>query len=159
MAVALDRIYMVVKDPFLFSPYHEAIREPFDYYMFAQEYIRPLIDFRHSYVGNISLFDDMEKKLRQGDNVILISNHQTEADPAVIALLLESTHPYIGEGVTYIEGDRVVTDPLCKPFSMGRNLLCVYSKKHMRRRQSVSRRKNFGGDLAPGMLHIHKLSP
>lgn len=131
MAVALDRIFMAVKDPFLFSPYHEAIREPFDYYMFSQEYIRPLIDFRHSYVGNISLFDDMEAKLRQGDNVILISNHQTEADPAVIALLLESTHPSIGEGVTYIAGDRVVTDPLCKPFSMGRNLLCVYSKKHM----------------------------
>ncbi|KAL8112729.1 hypothetical protein AgCh_020149 [Apium graveolens] len=131
MAVALDRIFMVVKDPFLFSPYHEAIREPFDYYMFAQEYIRPLIDFRHSYVGNISIFNDMEEKLQKGENVILISNHQTEADPAVIALLLESTHPYIGEGVTYIAGDRVVTDPLCKPFSMGRNLLCVYSKKHM----------------------------
>ncbi|KAK1274172.1 hypothetical protein QJS04_geneDACA012173 [Acorus gramineus] len=32
---------------------------------------------------------------------------------------------------TYVAGDRVVTDPLCKPFSMGRNLLCVYSKKHM----------------------------
>nr|GEX74494.1 glycerol-3-phosphate acyltransferase, chloroplastic [Tanacetum cinerariifolium] len=27
--------------------------------------------------------------------------------------------------------ERVLTDPLCKPFSMGRNLLCVYSKKHM----------------------------
>ncbi|WOG90055.1 hypothetical protein DCAR_0209296 [Daucus carota subsp. sativus] len=131
MAVALDRISNVVKDPFLFSPYHEAIREPFDYYTFAQDYIRPLINFGHSYVGNISLFSEMEEKLRQGDNVILISNHQTEADPAVIALLLESTHPYIGEGVTYIAGDRVVTDPLCKPFSMGRNLLCVYSKKHM----------------------------
>ena len=31
----------------------------------------------------------------------------------------------------YVAGDRVITDPLCKPFSMGRNLLCVYSKKHM----------------------------
>ena len=28
-------------------------------------------------------------------------------------------------------GDRVVTDPMCKPFSMGRNLFCVHSKKHM----------------------------
>ncbi|KAL5537552.1 hypothetical protein UlMin_044231, partial [Ulmus minor] len=32
---------------------------------------------------------------------------------------------------TYVAGDRVLTDPLCKPFSMGRNLICVYSKKHM----------------------------
>jgi hypothetical protein len=30
-----------------------------------------------------------------------------------------------------IAGDRVVTDPLSKPFSMGRNLFCVHSKKHM----------------------------
>jgi glycerol-3-phosphate O-acyltransferase len=31
----------------------------------------------------------------------------------------------------YVAGDRVVTDPLCKPFSMGRNLFCVHSKKHL----------------------------
>lgn len=34
------------QDPFEFSPHHQAIREPFDYYMFVQNYIRPLIDFR-----------------------------------------------------------------------------------------------------------------
>ena len=33
--------------------------------------------------------------------------------------------------MTYVAGDRVVTDLLCKPFSMGKNLLCVHSKKHM----------------------------
>ncbi|KAM7531031.1 hypothetical protein LguiB_034441 [Lonicera macranthoides] len=131
MAIALDRIFMVVKDPFEFSPYHKAIREPFDYYMFVQNYIRPLIDFRNSYVGNISIFYEIEEKLQQGENIIFISNHQSEADPAVIALLLEATNPHIAENVNYVAGDRVVTDPLCKPFSMGRNLLCVYSKKHM----------------------------
>ncbi|OVA02860.1 Phospholipid/glycerol acyltransferase [Macleaya cordata] len=131
MAVAFDRILLEVEDPFAFSPHHKAIREPFDYYMFGQNYIRPLIDFRKSYVGNISVFNDIEEKLHQGHNVILISNHQTEADPAVISLLLETTNPRIAENLTYVAGDRVVTDPLCKPFSMGRNLVCVYSKKHM----------------------------
>ncbi|GFY95159.1 phospholipid/glycerol acyltransferase family protein [Actinidia rufa] len=67
----------------------------------------------------------------QGHNIAFISNHQTEADPAVVALLLEATHPHIAEKMTYVAGDRVITDPLSKPFSMGRNLLCVYSKKHM----------------------------
>nr|ACU19378.1 unknown [Glycine max] len=33
--------------------------------------------------------------------------------------------------MTYVAGDRVITDPLSKPFSIGRNLICVYSKKHM----------------------------
>ncbi|CBI33823.3 hypothetical protein VitviT2T_002512 [Vitis vinifera] len=131
MTVALDRIFLDVEDPFVFEPHHKALREPFDYYMFGQNYIRPLVDFSNSYVGNISLFCDMEEKLQQGHNIVLISNHQTEADPAVIALLLESTNPLIAENMIYVAGDRVVTDPLCKPFSMGRNLLCVYSKKHM----------------------------
>ena len=33
--------------------------------------------------------------------------------------------------MTYVAGDRVITDLLAKPFSMGKNLLCVNSKKHM----------------------------
>ena len=35
------------------------------------------------------------------------------------------------QDVIYVAGDRVVSDPMCKPFSMGRNLLCVHSRKHM----------------------------
>ncbi|KAI9125213.1 hypothetical protein K1719_003829 [Acacia pycnantha] len=131
MTIVLDRIYLDVEDPFVFEPHHKAKRDPFDYYMFGQNYIRPLIDFRNSYLGNISLFYEIEEKLKQGHNIILVSNHQTEADPAVIALLLEAACPYIAESVTYVAGDRVLTDPLCKPFSIGRNLICVYSKKHM----------------------------
>ncbi|KAL6641522.1 hypothetical protein ACP70R_019703 [Stipagrostis hirtigluma subsp. patula] len=131
MMAIFDRVLLDVQNPFTFPPYHKAIREPFDYYMFGQNYIRPLIDFRNSYVGNISLFHDIEEKLRQGHNVVLMSNHQTEADPAIIALLLEKSNPWISENIVYVAGDRVVTDPLCKPFSMGRNLICVYSKKHM----------------------------
>lgn len=131
MSIVLDRVYRDVENPFVFSPYHKAIRQPFDHYMFGQNYIRLLVDFRTSYTGNISIFDEIEDNLQKGHNVILMSNHQTEADPAVIALLLEATHPYIAENLIYVAGDRVITDPLSKPFSMGRNLLCVYSKKHM----------------------------
>ncbi|KAI3816286.1 hypothetical protein L1987_15979 [Smallanthus sonchifolius] len=48
-------------------------------------------------------FSEIEQQLKQGENSII-----------------------------YVAGDRVITDPLCKPFSMGRNLLCVYiKKKHM----------------------------
>ncbi|XP_058082024.1 uncharacterized protein LOC131230220 [Magnolia sinica] len=66
-----------------------------------------------------------------GHNVVLISNHQTEAKPMIIALLLETSHPHVAEKMTYVAGNRIVTDPVCKPFSMGRNIVCVYSKKHM----------------------------
>ena len=43
---AHNRAACLLQDPFVFSPHHKAIREPFDYYMFGQNYIRPLIDFR-----------------------------------------------------------------------------------------------------------------
>ncbi|KAL0695973.1 hypothetical protein Bca4012_063153 [Brassica carinata] len=131
MSVAFDRMLLGVEHPYSFNPYHKAIREPFDYYQFVHTYIRPLIDFKNSYVGNVSIFSELEDKIRQGHNVVLISNHQSEADPAVISLLLEAQSPYIGENIKCVAGDRVITDPLCKPFSMGRNLICVYSKKHM----------------------------
>lgn len=131
MAVTFDRILLQFEDPFTFSSYHKAIRDPFDYYTFGQNYIRPLIDFRNSYVGNLALFDEMDKQLKQGHNIVLFSNHQSEADPAAIALMLETSNPNIAEKITYVAGDRVVLDPICKPFSMGRNLLCVYSKKHI----------------------------
>ena len=35
-------------DPYLFPPFHQAIRQPFDYYTFGLEMFRPLIDFTHS---------------------------------------------------------------------------------------------------------------
>lgn len=131
MAATFDRILLQYEDPFTFPSYHKAIRDPFDYYTFGQNYIRPLIDFRNSYVGNLAYFGEMDKQLKQGNNIILFSNHQSEADPAAIALMLETSNPDIAEKITYVAGDRVVLDPICKPFSMGRNLLCVYSKKHI----------------------------
>ncbi|KAE8702840.1 Glycerol-3-phosphate acyltransferase [Hibiscus syriacus] len=131
MTVAFDHMFLDSFRILVFKPYQKALREPFDYYMFGQNYIRPLIDFRNSYIGNLSLFYEIEEKLKQGHNVVLISNHQTEADPIIISLFLEKTNPQLAESMIYVAGDRVITDPLCKPFSMGRNLLCVYSKKHM----------------------------
>jgi hypothetical protein len=139
-------------------------------------------------------------QIAAGDNVVLLANHQTEADPGVFAHMLAASHPNLATDVIYVAGDRcvllrccrlpargwrccstqcpalarthsshartsstrvsciahahaharitrtrithayrahtrhvrrVVTDPLCKPFSMGRNLFCVHSKKHL----------------------------
>lgn len=159
MATVLDRILLQFEDPFTFPSYHRAIREPYDYYTFGQNYIRLLLDFRNSYVGNVGHFDKVEEQLKQGHNVVLFTNHQTEADPAVMSLLLETHHPYLAPNLTYIAGDRVVMDPFCKPFSMGRNLLCVYSKKHindepelidMKRKANARSLKELAGLLRKG---------
>ncbi|KAL0650123.1 hypothetical protein Bca4012_092814 [Brassica carinata] len=116
MSLAFDRMLLGVEHPYTFNPYHKAIREPFDYFHFVHTYIRPLIDFKNSYVGNASIFSELEDKIRQGHNIVLISNHQSEADPAVISLLLEAQCPYIGENIVSLRA---------------MNLICVYSKNHM----------------------------
>lgn len=46
-------------------------------------------------------------------------------------ILLDPTYPDFAERTIFVAGDRVTTDLLAQPFSMGRNLLCIYSKKHL----------------------------
>lgn len=48
-----------------------------------QRYVRNLIDFDNSVLGHPEIFDTMEAQLAAGENVVLLANHQTEADPAV----------------------------------------------------------------------------
>nr|BBG28520.1 glycerol-3-phosphate-O-acyltransferase [Coccomyxa sp. Obi] len=131
MGAIADRVCDQFVNPYTFPSFHQRILEPYNYYQFGQNYVRNLINFDISVVGHLENFDKAAEYLARGDNVIMLANHQTEADPAVWALLLEHTHPNLATDVIYVAGDRVVTDPLCKPFSMGRNLFCVHSKKRM----------------------------
>lgn len=50
---------------------------------FGQRYVRNLIDFDNSVVGHLEIFDEIERQLSAGENVVMLANHQTEADPAV----------------------------------------------------------------------------
>jgi glycerol-3-phosphate O-acyltransferase len=117
--------------PYLFESYHQKIRTPIDYYQFGLDFIRQLIDLPRSTVSGLQTIDRVEQQLRNGENAILFANHQTETDPQAIAILLESTHPWLAERIIYVAGERVVTDPLAIPFSMGCDLLCIYSKRYI----------------------------
>jgi glycerol-3-phosphate O-acyltransferase len=114
-----------------FPSAHRRLLDPYDYYEFGQRYVGSLIDFESSVLGRPDRWQRVADQLKNGDNVVLLANHQTEADPGVFAHMLAASHPEMAEEVNYVAGDRVVTDPLCKPFSMGRNLFCVHSKRHM----------------------------
>lgn len=131
MAQVAERVLLQHKHPYTFPSAHRSIREPFDYYAFGQRYIRGLVDFNRSLLGHEARFAEIEGQLAAGDNVVLLANHQSEADPACWALLLEAAFPRLATDIIYVAGDRVVTDALCAPFSMGRNLFCVHSKKHL----------------------------
>lgn len=127
----VDCVIKQLKHPYAFAPYHQSIRQPFDYYRLGIEMIRPLVIFSKSTIQGSDQIDIMEKSLAKGDNVILLANHQTEPDPQAISLLLEKSHPKFAENMIFVAGHRVISDPLAVPFSMGRNLLCIYSKRHM----------------------------
>ena len=46
-----------------------------------QRYVRWLIDFKKSVLGNLAIFTQIQEQLDAGQNVVLLANHQTEADP------------------------------------------------------------------------------
>lgn len=127
----LDLITEQLGAPYSFQPYHESIRRPFDYYTFGLDFIRPLVMLESSYIDRTDIVDKIVSHLALGENVILLSNHQTEPDPQAISLLLEKTYPKLAEEMIFVAGHRVVTDPLAVPFSKGRNLLCIYSKNYI----------------------------
>lgn len=126
----LDLVIEQLKTPYTFEPYHKQILEPFDFYRFGLEFIRPLVLFDQSTVQGIDNLNAIEKALAHGENVILLGNHQTEPDPQAISLLLEKTHPKLAQEMIFVAGHRVTSDTLAIPLSKGRNLLCIYSKRH-----------------------------
>lgn len=127
----MDRVHEQCLEPFLFQPYHERIRHPFDYYQFGLEILKPLIEKERSSILGVEHLKDIETSLAKGHNAIFLANHQTEADPQAISILLEKIAPEFAEKLIFVAGERVLTDPLAVPFSMGRNLLCIYSKRYI----------------------------
>eukprot|EP00899_Mesostigma_viride_P019595 jgi/Mesvir1/27637/Mv07367-RA.1 len=128
-----DRVLFEFEHPFDFPSLHTGFAEdaPYNYFQMGQDYIGALVDWNNSYVGNADRVKEIEGHVKNGESVIFLANHQSEADPAAFTHMLEHVSPKIAKDVIYIAGDRVVADKFCKPFSMGRNLLCVNSKKHM----------------------------
>ncbi len=129
--VMVQLVIEQARHPHSFSIFHKSVREPFDYYQFGIDFIRPFIDFDRSRVFGKKIVKEIEKQLANGESVIFLANHQTEPDPQIISLLLEKIAPQLATAIIFVAGHRVVTDPIAIPMSLGCNLLCIYSKKHI----------------------------
>ena len=127
----LELIKKQISTPHLFAPYHERVRAPFDYYSFGLDFLRPLVDFSSSSIAGSEYLEEIDVHVKNGNNIILFANHQIEADPQAISLMLEASFPKLAEEMIFVAGMRVVTDPLAVPFSLGRNLICIYSKRYI----------------------------
>lgn len=105
-----------------------------DFYKVGCDFFRPSMDLERSLIRGTDNLDKAMEQLAAGDNVVFLANHQSEADPQVVSCLFEKAGERYGRlaaDITYVAGHKVTTDPLAIPFSMGRNLLCIHSKKHI----------------------------
>lgn len=126
-----QRVAEQLQTPFQFEPYHPQITEPFDYYTFGIDFLRPLVNKPESTLTGQHHLRTIQAQLAAGDNVVFLANHQTEGDPQAISILLEDDFEDIGRHMIFVAGERVITDPMAVPFSKGRNLLCIYSKRYI----------------------------
>lgn len=131
LATVYQLIVEEVASPTVFEPYHQQITHPFNYYQFGLDFFRPLIRFDQSKVYGQEHLAKILKQLERKENAILLANHQTEPDPQIISLLLEKEYPQFAQDIIFVAGHRVVSDPFAIPFSKGRNLLCIYSKRYI----------------------------
>lgn len=127
----VERLRYLNEHPFHFEPYHQQILEPFNYFEFGLTFTRPMVNLEKSEYRTYEQLKEIESALEKGENVVLLANHQTEVDPQLINLLLEKDFPKLAQEMIFVAGDRVILDHLAVPVSMGRNLLCIYSKKHI----------------------------
>lgn len=114
-----------------FEPYHAAVRAPFDYYKFGNDFVKHLVDHSKSTIVGHDHLREIQILLKKGHNVVFLANHQIEADPQALSVLLDGHYPGFAEKMIFVAGERVITDPVAIPFSLGRNLLCIYSKRYI----------------------------
>ena len=128
----LDHIKEQIQSPYDFEPYHRMITEPYDYHHFGASFLKPLVHFETSKIFGQKNLEKINQKVSQGENVVLFANHQIEADPQAIYVMLEKMGlSQLSEKMIFVAGERVVKDPISIPFSMGCNLLCIYSKRYI----------------------------
>jgi len=119
------------RHPFQFEPFHRQIRSPHDHFRMGQEFFRPLIDLPASEIRGQGNLHTIATMIRQGENVVLLANHQVEPDPQALMLLLENGYADLLPHMVFVAGHKVTTDLLAVPLSMGLNLVCIYSKKYV----------------------------
>lgn len=127
----LDKVIEHLKTPYPFEPFHKQVTESFNYYQFGLDFFGPLIKKEESQLLGSKNIEKIATQIVSGDNVILFANHQTEPDPQLISVMLQEKYPQLSQEMIFVAGHRVTTDPLAVPFSIGLNLLCIYSKKHL----------------------------
>jgi glycerol-3-phosphate O-acyltransferase len=127
----LEKVKQQLAHPYTFEHYHQSIKHPFNYHRFGIDFLRPLVLEDSSYLLGENHLQQIQEQLEYGHNVVLFANHQIEPDPQAMFILFEKSAPKIIDQLIFVAGERVVLDPVAVPFSLGCNLLCIYSKRYI----------------------------
>lgn len=120
-----------LENPLPFELYHQMVRTPYDYHQFGINFFKPLIQLDQSTIFGTNHLLEIHEHIKNNHNVILLANHQIEADPQVIYVLLETACKELIPHLVFVAGERVLIDPIAVPFSLGCNLLSIYSKRYI----------------------------
>src|SRR5579872_5392143 len=71
LSLFLSLVEEQFKHPYPFSPYHQKVRRPFDYYRFGLDFIKPLVDLPHSRLYGEENLQKILEQLKRGENAIL----------------------------------------------------------------------------------------
>jgi glycerol-3-phosphate O-acyltransferase len=141
-----DTLLQMIKQqclhPIPFESFHKRCSHPYDHYNFGLDFMRPLVDMEKSELHGLDNVAKIKEQVSQGENVVLLSNHQTEADPQMMAILLEKKYPEFVREMIFVAGARVLLDIMAAPFSLGLNLLCIHSKKRTEQQSLKEKARN-----------------
>jgi len=140
--VKLAATYGLGENVFEFGVTHDALRgndeasekmgSKFDFYKWGCDFFKDFMDPEESLVLGEDNLKKACEQAKNGENVVFYANHQSEADPQVMSVMLEKAgFAEEASKIVYVAGHKVTTDALAIPFSMGRNLICIHSKKHI----------------------------
>ena len=105
-----------IEAPYAFAPFHEAWTaangSPVDHLAMDTEFMAPMLDRSDSVLLGEENLLKIEAQLAAGDNVVMLSNHQTEADPSAWSFILGEAHADLARDLILVAGDRVTTDLL-----------------------------------------------
>lgn len=119
-----------VKNPTEFGNFHKQELEPVNFFELAHKLISPFVDKEDSKLEGTDQIEEIITHLNKGENVMLLANHQAEADPTILSIILEERYPGLIKNMISVAGARVTTDPIVVPITRGQNVICVYSKKY-----------------------------
>lgn len=126
----LREIKECINTPFQFPLFHKAIHNEIDFSKLGNDFFSPIIDKNKSAIFGRENLIEIDQAIKKKENVILLSNHQIEADPQVISIMIEPITKALSKNMIFVAGFRVITDPLSVPFTKGRNIFCIYSKNY-----------------------------